>query len=320
MNKVVVLVGHTGVGKTDIATYINKKIPIEVISADSRQVYKYLSIGTNKPKGSWEKINNEKFFIYNNTIHHLVDFLEPTQQYNAGSFYEDAKNIIEKIILKNKIPILVGGTGLYIKTITDGISILPKRDIKIREELLKLKETYGKQYLYDLLKKLDPLRAKEIHPNNIQRIIRSLEVIFQTGKPFSEIVKKNIEKPQYESLIFGLSYSNKDIIKKRIYERTEQMFKDGIIEETIYVIKKYKDENIPAFSSIGYKWIIKLIKKEIDQDTAKKNLIKDTLSYIKRQITWFKKDKRIIWLFCDEMNREKIVEIIYKEINKFYNY
>lgn len=319
MKKVVVLLGPTGVGKTEIVTHLSKKIPIEVVSADSRQIYKYLSVGTNKPPGSWKKIDNERFFIYENIIHHLVDFLEPTQQYNAGSFYEDAKKIIEKIILKNKIPILVGGTGLYIKTITDGISILPKRDTKLREYLSKLKESYGNQYLYDLLKKLDPNRAEEIHPNNTQRIIRSLEIILQTGIPFSEIVKKSPKQSQYESLIFGLLYSNKNFIKKRIYERTEQMFKNGIVEETMYVLNKYQNENIPAFSSIGYRWIIKLIKKEINQDTAKEKLIKDTLSYIKRQVTWFKKDKKIIWLFCDELSREKIIEIIYREINKFYS-
>lgn len=319
MKKIVVLVGPTGVGKTEIATYINEKLPIEVISADSRQIYKYLSVGTNKPQGNWQKIGNDELFIYNNTIHHLVDFLEPTYQYDAGSFYEDARNIIEKIISKNKIPMLVGGTGFYIKTITDGLSILPKRDPQIRNQLMQLKEAYGKQYLYDLLKKLDPIRANEIHPNNIHRIIRSLEIILKTGIPFSEIIKKNIKQQPYKSLLFGITYSNKETIKKRIYERTEQMFKNGIIEETIYVLDKYKDENIPAFSSIGYKWVIKFIKKEIDLDTAKKNLMKDTLNYIKRQMTWFKKDKRIQWLFCDDIDNKKISDIICREINKFHS-
>ncbi|MCS7231456.1 MAG: tRNA (adenosine(37)-N6)-dimethylallyltransferase MiaA [Elusimicrobiota bacterium] len=318
MKKIVILVGPTGVGKTEIVSYLNEKMPIEVISADSRQVYKYLSIGTNKPQGQWVKTKKDNLFIYKNTVHYLVDFLEPTQQYSAGLFYEDSKNIINKIFLKNKIPIIVGGTGLYIKTLTNGISLLPKRNVEIRNYLTDLKNKYGNQYLYNLLQKLDPTRAKEIHQNNIQRIIRSLEVILQTGMPFSQIVKKNYIQSEYKSLILGINY-NKENIRKRIHERTEWMFKNGIIEETIWVLNKYKDENIPAFSSIGYKWIIKLIKKEIDQNLAKKKFIYETLNYIKRQITWFKKDNRIKWIYCDNLNIEKIVEIIYKEIIDFYN-
>ncbi|MEN3013804.1 MAG: tRNA (adenosine(37)-N6)-dimethylallyltransferase MiaA [Endomicrobiia bacterium] len=318
MKKIVVLLGPTGTGKTEITVLLNQKLPLEVISADSRQVYRYLSIGTNKPQGKWEKINNEKLFIYNNTIHYLVDFLEPTLYYDAGSFYEDAKKIIEKIFLKNKIPIIAGGTGLYIKTITDGISDLPKRKTEIREHLIQLKNLHGSRYLYDLLLKLDPIRAEEIHPNNITRIIRSLEVIFQTGKPFSEVIKENKKNPMYDSLILGIIYS-KENLKKRIYERTEWMFRNGLIEETLYVLNKYKNENIPAFTSIGYKWIIKFIKNEIDLETTKKKFIFDTLNYIKRQLTWFRKNTRIKWIYCDNLDKEKIVENIYTEIVKFLN-
>lgn len=316
MTKIVILTGPTGVGKTEIATIISQKLSAEIISADSRQVYKYLTIGTNKPIGEWKIVSKDKVYIYNDIPYHLVDFLDVTQNYDAGTFYQDATELIKKISSKAKLPLIVGGTGLYIKTLTDGISELPKRNDVIRNYLLNLKELYGKDYLYTMLKNLDPKRAQEIHPNNIHRIIRSLEIILQTGKPFSELVKETQKLPIYDTLLLCI-YIEKNILKKRIIERTEWMFKNGIIEETKQLLSKGYNENIPAFSSIGYKWILKLIKNEIDIDTAKQNIVKDTMAYIKRQLIWFKKDKKIQWIDCSNYSLKETIDKIYQMIYKY---
>lgn len=318
MNKVVILVGPTGVGKTETAVELSTKINTEIISADSRQVYKYLSVGTNKPKGKWEKVGKEKVFIYKNVPYHLVDFLSPLQQYNAGSFYNDASVLIKKIQNKNKLPLIVGGTGLYIKTITDGISILPTRDESLRKNLLSIANIYGKEFLYSMLSNLDPQRAKEIHPNNLHRIIRSLEIIIKTGQPFSKVVQDYPKTHRFDCIIIGLSI-DKSTLKSRIVKRTEEMLTSGMIEETQQLIDKGVPETAPAFTSIGYKWVIKFLKKEISFDLMKENIIKDTMEYIKRQMVWFKKDKRIIWIELDNLNIDIAVKKVYNEICKNLN-
>lgn len=316
MTKIVAIVGPTGSGKTEIAIELSKKIELEIISADSRQVYKYLNIGTNKPSGRWEKINNENIFIYKSVPYHLVDFLEPDQQYDAALFYLDSSNLIKKICSNKKLPLIVGGTGFYIKTLTDGISFLPKRNQNIRNYLLELTNKYGKHYLYNMLEQLDPERAKQIHPNNIQRIIRSLEIILQCNKPFSELVKENPKYEPYSVLLVGI-YVDKALLYQQIIKRTEWMLKNGMIEETKELISKGYPETIPAFSSIGYKWILKLLRNEINLETTKNNIVKDTMAYIKQQFTWFKKDKRILWINNNYQNTNDIINEIYKHIQNF---
>jgi tRNA dimethylallyltransferase len=306
-NKVVIIVGPTGTGKTETTVELCQKLPAEIISADSRQVYKYLTIGTNKPIGKWI----EGIYIYKNIPYHLVDFLEPHLCYDANKFYNDASDLINKIWSKNKIPFIVGGTGLYIKTITEGITILPKKDERIRNYLIQLANLYGKNYLYNMLKTYDPQRAKEVHPNNIQRIIRSLEIILQTGKPFTQIVTENPKTKSYDTIIFGLYYDKK-ILFNRIVERTKQMFQNGIIEETKQLLSKGVKETAPVFSSIGYRWVIKFINNEISFEETQKSFIKDTMDYIKRQIVWFKKDKNIQWINCGDMSIKDIVNFIYE--------
>ncbi len=310
-NKVVLIVGPTASGKTEVAVELCQKLPAEIISADSRQVYKYLTIGTNKPVGEW--IGEE--YLYKNIPYHLVDFLEPHLYYDANRFYTDASSLINRIWSKNKIPIVVGGTGLYIKTITEGITILPKKNEKIRNYLTQLAILYGKNYLYNMLKTYDPQRAKEIHPNNTQRIIRSLEIILQTGKPFTQIVSENPKTKSYDTIIFGLYYDKKTLFHK-VTERTKQMFQIGIVEETKQLLAKGIKETSPAFSSIGYHWVIKYINHEISLEETQKNFIKDTMDYIKRQLVWFKKDKNIQWINCEDMSIKHIVEYIYEIISK----
>lgn len=318
MTKVVVIVGPTGSGKTEVAVELQNKLQIEIISADSRQVYKYLNIGTNKPAGNWVEVNGEKLFIYKNVPYHLVDFLEPTQRYNAGKFFNDSTILIKKICNKQKIPLVVGGTGLYVKTITDGLSDLPTGDQKLRMYLQEITSLYGKEYLFNMLKRLDPERASQIHPNNIHRIIRSLEIILKTGKKFTELVKENVQVQPYDKLLIGL-YLNKQELYQRVKKRTEWMLTNGMIEETEELLSKYNSETLPAFDSIGYNWVIKFLRNEVDIETTKQMIFKDTCAYIKRQMTWFKKDKRIVWINCDGLSLKEIVQHVYDRIISFYS-
>lgn len=373
--KIPVILGQTGTGKTEVGVHLSKLLPLEIISADSRQVYKYLSIGTNKPQGRWTKVPNKNFscnhklnsrtescikethdsnsfftmrekgngetniFIYQDVPYHLVDFLDLDKEYNAGIFIDDTEKLVSEIQKRNKIPLIVGGTGLYITSFTDGLSILPKRDENIRNQLNEIYKLHGKEYLYKLLANHDPHRAKEIHPNNIHRIIRALEIVYQTGKPVSELVKSLPKTKRHNTLLIGLYLSKQNLVQ-RIKERTEQMFANGLVEEVKNVFGnlsanaevsgsrpfsadkvghfKVGDtkniKNIPALSSIGYNWILKYLKNEIDLETAKNNFIKDTLKYAKNQATWFKKDKRIQWLNCDDLSIENIVSKVYEII------
>ncbi len=311
MTKLPAILGPTSVGKTEVAVNLKNCLPIEIVSADSRQIYKFLTIGTNKPQGKWVNVNNlGDVYIYKDVYYHLVDFVEPTDEYNAGRFYEDASFCIEKILNRENIPLVVGGTGLYIKTLSDGISILPKRNKEIRKNLQQLLNLYGREYLYSLLLKYDPQRAKEIHPHNIQRIIRSLEIIIQSGETFSNLVKKMPKTKSYDVVLIGL-YLSKDKLKNNILKRTEWMFENGVIEETKSLLEKGYNKDIPALTSIGYKWIIKYLNNEINISNAKENFIKDTLHYAKRQMVWFKKDKRIKWINCDDLSFDEISKKLY---------
>ncbi len=311
-----ILLGPTATGKTQVAVELAKKLPLQIISADSRQVYKYLSIGTNKPQGKWETLsNNKKVYFVDGIPYHLVDFLEPDKEYNAGMFIYDTEKIITEIFSENCLPMIVGGTGLYIKSFIDGLSTIPGKNQQIRDYLNNLYLLYGKNYLYQLLQNYDPQRASEIHPNNIHRIIRALEIILQTGKPVSELLKTLPKTQPHTNVIQIGLYMSKHLLFNRIVKRTELMFKNGLIEETQKFLTQWgKHKNLAVLSSIGYRWVIKYLQQEIDLETAKKFFIKDTMKYVKNQYTWFKKDLRIKWINCDNLTVSQVVNKVYEMI------
>ncbi len=302
-----VILGQTGTGKTQLGMELASHLNIEIISSDSRQIYKYLTIGTNKPVGEWKSFDGDnKFYVYQGINFHLVDFLNPKQEYNAGMFVSDTTKVVSEIKKRKNIPIIIGGTGLYIKSFVDGLSLLPERNQKIRDELENLYKIYGSKYLYQLLFKLDPKRAIEIHPNNVHRIIRALEIIKITQKPVSSLIKEIPKTKKHKVVMIGLKI-NKETLKKRIILRTDFMFKNGLIEETKNLLSKGYSKTDPGLSSIGYNWVIEFIQGKIDLKTAKENFVKDTLRYAKNQNVWFKKDNRIIWLDCDSLNFKQLI-------------
>ncbi len=357
--KLIVIVGPTASGKTDLAIKIAESLSglkfkrpndkqiktnkerifvkdsfsfaqysgagAEIVSADSRQIYRGLDIGTAKPPENKSKFKNQKSklqfkikndnYVSNGVIHRLIDIRNPNQPYTVTQYKKDAIAAIRKILARKKIPILVGGTGLYVKAVVDNLDIPKVRpNAKLREKLEREIAAKGLDYLFQKLVKFDPEAAYIVDRNNPRRVIRALEITLQTNKPFSQ-QRKQGEK-LFEALKIGLDMP-KEKLKKRIGKRVDKMIKAGLVDEVRNLVKKYPPA-LPAFDTIGYREIINYLDtdkyglKRIDTDIhinplnphksayglneAIKDIKKNTWHYAKRQMTWFKKDKEIKWV------------------------
>lgn len=295
--KLIVILGPTASGKTDLAIKLAKKFNGEIICADSRSIYKGLDIGTAKPMGKESKIMNYESRIVNEIPHYMIDIVNPDQEFTVAQFKQIAVNIIKSINKRHKIPFLVGGTGLYISSIVNNLDI-PRvaPDKKLRKKLEKDAENRGIDYLWQKLIKLDPDAADFVQKQNLRRIIRALEVCLATGKQFSKLRKKG--KPLFNTLQIGIK-TNKKILQNKIDKRTNKMIKMGLIQEVKELIKKYP-KNPPSFAAIGYQEIIPYLENQDHLDTECLSKIveeikKNTRRYARRQMTWFKQDKKIKW-------------------------
>jgi len=296
MRTVIIILGPTASGKTDAAVALARKINGEIISADSRQIYKHMDIGTNKPPAKQLRA----------VPHHLINIASPTGTFSAGEFATLANKQIKDIFGRNRIPIIAGGTGFYTKALTDGLVNAPSDKI-LRTNLRKELEKKGLNSLYGKLAKLDPQTAKTIDKKNPVRIIRALELCLLTGKRFSRL-KKTTKKSAYNFLIFGLSV-NKNELYKRIDARVDKMVKNGLFEEVRKLIKKYSAENIVLKNTIGYREIIAFLSGELSRAAAIDLIKKNTRHYAKRQMTWFNKISGIIWM--DSKNNTASVMLNY---------
>jgi len=299
------IVGPTCSGKTSTSIELAKKIKgAEIISADSRQVYKYFSVGTAKPAGKWEPLKGKLAFFCEGIAHHLVDFLDPGNYFSAGSFAELASEKAAEIKKRGGTPVFVGGTGLYIDSFINGIAAMPQRDETIREELLKLEKKRGRAYLHKKLEEADPISAKNIHPNNIHRVIRALEIFRITGRPISELHKTDrlsrAGKKEKHS-IFGLKLDRAELYEK-INKRVEWMLENGMVEETKQILSLgYNLENSPALKSVGYPHVIEFLENRLPFEKMKSLIQQDTRNYAKRQMTWFNRNKDINWVAKEDI-------------------
>jgi len=302
--KVIFLVGPTACGKSEIAIELASKINSEIISCDSMQVYKGMEILSAVIP----------FALRRKVKHHLISYINPQSQYNVAKFRKQALKKIKEILKKGKIPLFVGGSGLYYKVLLDGIFMEEKPDKRLRDRLYKEAERYGTHSLYERLKSIDPQGSLKIHPHDLKRIVRALEVYEKTGIPISEWQKraKGIFD-EYEVKIFGI-LRPKEIILKRIKKRTEKMFKKGLIKEVKRLLKLKLSRT--AKEAIGIKEISGYLEGKYSLTQAKNLIIKNTLKLVKKQLTWFKKDKRIQWINIDKDNNyKKIAQIILEKIN-----
>ena len=300
--KGIVIAGATGVGKTDLSIKLAKRLNAVIISADASQVYKELDIGT-------AKVTHEEM---QGIPHYMMDLVNPDEDYSVGDFEKAVNNILNKNCeKKEKNVIIAGGTGLYIKSITDGFANLPPKNEKIREEL----SSKSLEELQEILKDLDKKSYNEIDLFNKLRLIRAIEVCYLTNGKFSELRMKNIKSNNYKFLKIFLN-RNRDELYERINLRVEIMIKNGLVEEAKKVYNKYR-KNLYKISSIGYKELFLYFEHKITFDCAIELIKKESRNYAKRQLTWFKKEKNYIVYNFSEMSECEIIEDILKRWKNF---
>ncbi len=298
--KLIVILGPTASGKTSWSLKLAHKINGEIIVADSRQIYKKMTIGTAKVLGEWKWNGLKKVYYVKNIPHYLIDFLDPGKTFTVAEFRDSAIKYIKLIHRHKNIPIIVGGTGLFIHAVVDNLQI-PR--VPPNKKLRKSFEEKDNEELMNLLKQLDPKTALSVDPNNKRRIIRALEVCILSGEPFSEQQKKG--EPLFNILQIGIKM-DRDLLYKRIDRRVEGMVDEGLVEEIHNLLKQKYTWDLPSMSGIGYRQFKGYFENKYDLEEAKRQLKKDTRRYAKRQITWFKRDKRIKW--CEDYTEaEKLV-------------
>lgn len=299
-----VIAGPTAIGKTRIAIELAKELNGEIISADSRQIYKGMDIGTAKPSKDEQAAAR----------HHMLNVVNPDGHFSVGEYKRSAEKTIEDIWQRNRLPIIAGGTGLYIRAVIDGLWEGPKADNELRDKLKKEEEAFGKGCLYKKLKEIDPETAEKTKPNDLVRIIRSLEVYYKEGKPISYFHRAHgFEEKKYNAVIIGLTMDRK-MLYKRIEERVDKMINSGLVDEVKALLKKGYDENIISMTGVGYRQVIGYLRGDYNLEEAVRLIKRDTKRYAKRQYTWFNQDKRIEWFNADDIDMQGLASGIKKRL------
>ncbi|MEI7474501.1 MAG: tRNA (adenosine(37)-N6)-dimethylallyltransferase MiaA [bacterium] len=301
VKKLIAITGPTASGKTDISLRLAKQVGGEIISADSRLVYRDFNIGTAKPNA--EELSRAS--------HYLIDVVSPTEDFTVEKYVRQAETAIQEISSRGNIPIICGGTGFYIKALIEGLNIPDVTpDVEYREELRIISETEGRERLHEILSKSDPDMATKLHPNDSFRIIRALEVQKHLGEPMSKVQTKGDDK--YDVLYIGLNASDREYLYERINRRVHIMMQDGMIEEVENLIKKY-GRTVSLLKTLGYREICEYFDEILTYDEMIEKIQKNSRNYAKRQLTWFRANKNINWFFIDKMNSEEICEEVVKK-------
>jgi tRNA dimethylallyltransferase len=297
-----VLLGQTASGKTSVGIHLAKLLDGEIISVDSRKVYRGLPIGTATPAGVWKG----EAYVVEGVPHYLMGHLSPDQIYTAGDFATDAETLIEKILKRGKRPILVGGTGFYFKALQKGLPKLPPRDEELRQSLQKKGETGGFDALHQELAAVDPVAAKNISVKDRHKIIRALEVRELTGQPFSSWKDVERHPSARKFAVLGLKWP-KAVLETRIEQRSKKMWEEGMIQEAARVLSAGHAKTCAALASFGYREAVQVLEKEIPESEFLPRLIKGTKAYAKRQQTWFRTQIAPAWFDVnDSSSKEEI--------------
>lgn len=302
LNNVIVILGPTASGKTKLSIELAKDIHGEIVSADSMQVYKYMDVGTAKPD------EEEKQGIK----HYLIDEITPDREFSVAGFQQLAIKYIDDIINRGKVPIVSGGTGLYIDSLIYNIGFGDTIcDWELREKLKNEALEKGNEYLHNKLKEIDPEAAEKIHMNNVKRVIRAIEVYTYTQKPISMHQEESRKNPsKYSFMIFGLRM-DREKLYERINQRVDLMMEKGLVQEVKKLIEMGYDKSTIAMQGIGYKEILSYLRGEITLDEAVYVLKRDTRHYAKRQLTWFNRMKDVSWIDIDQnSNLNEIIKNI----------
>lgn len=302
--KVIVIGGPTASGKSNLALEVAKRIDGEIVSCDSMQVYKYMDIGT--AKATKEEMQMVK--------HHMIDVVEPNENFNVVKYIKMVKPIIDDILKRNKIPIVVGGTGLYVESLINNIEFSEsENDYEYRKQLEEFSKKNGNEELYNKLLDIDPEFAKTIHLNDTKRIIRGLEVYHNTGNNISYYNQKSKEKESpYEFYLFGI-IEDREKLYERINERIDKMLNMGLVDEVKKIYDTY-NEFPTAMQGLGYKEVVAYLNEEYAYEEMVEKLKMETRRYAKRQLTWFRRYKDMVWLDKERLSLDDMVNEIINRI------
>lgn len=303
VNRILIIIGPTAVGKSKLAIELAKKLDGEIISADSMQVYIGMNIGTAKPTA--EELED--------VPHHLINLIAPDKPWSVSDFVNNTKGLIDDIAKRGKLPIVVGGTGLYLNALIEGYSFPEiKKNDEVRRRLEGESNSYGSLHLYEKLKKIDPDSAANIHFNDAKRIIRALEVYELTGKPMSKLRTKDEENINFKPIIIGLDMDRHELYK-RIEARIDDMLAMGLVNEVRTLIKEGYDPKLTSMQAIGYKEVAEHLHGKYTYDELVNILKQNTRNFAKRQMTWFRRFKDVNWFEVDKLNMGDIIGLINKE-------
>lgn len=292
--KIIIILGPTASGKTDLGIKLAAEFNGEIISADSKQVYKKMSIGTAKPYGKWMKIGSEEKYVVEGIPHHLVDIIDPGQDFSVADFKKLTAESIDEITGCGKIPIIVGGTGLYIWSIVENLNLPQSEANKVLRRSFEKRTT---EDLAVLLSVIDP-NADMVDRNNKRRLIRALEVAISTGESFSSQRLKS--EPLYNVLQIGLKWPSEEL-NQRINKRIDEQWKDGLVKEVEGLVRQKYAFELSSMNSIGYKQVGYFLRGELTEEEAIEWLKRESRHYAKRQMTWFKRDKNIHWISRNDL-------------------
>jgi len=300
MKRLLTIVGPTAVGKSELAMRLAQHFPVEIINADSRQIYRYMSIGTGKPTLTDRQL----------VPHHLIDIVDPDQDFNLALYRRLAAEKICSIQQIGKLPVLVGGSGLYVWSMVEGWEIpqVPP-DYKLRQELEIIAEQKGSHFLHKTLQQIDSLAAIKIHPNNTRRIIRALEIYYKTEQLPSKFYRK--EQPEFPTLIIGLTVERNELYRM-IHQRITKMIQQGLVREVERLSEMGYKDSLPSMSSIGYNQIYQFLKGQLTLPSAVEKIRNETHRLARHQYAWFHlNDKRIQWIDISQCGvKEKAIKLI----------
>lgn len=306
-DNLLIISGPTSVGKTQISIQIAMRLNGEIISADSMQIYKYMNIGS-------AKISKDEM---QGIPHHLIDIIEPHESFTVADFKEKALTVIDSISQDNKLPIVAGGTGLYIDSILYNLNFTDtNKDEDYRNYLEELANDKGNKYVHEILKDIDYVSYTKLHPNNLKRVIRALEVYKVSGKPFSSFEENNNEYNIDYNVHYFVLTMNRDKLYERINKRVDMMLEMGLIEEVKSLKEKGYTPEMQSMKGIGYKEILYYLNGEVTLEDAVEMIKQGSRNYAKRQLTWFRKNPKVQWINKDDfVNDDQIVKHIISAIS-----
>ncbi len=311
MEPLIILTGPTAVGKTALSVRLAKAVGGEIISADSMQVYRHMDIGS-------AKITKEEM---EGIPHHLIDVLNPDEEFNVTTFQQLAKKAVEEIYSRGRIPIVAGGTGFYIQALLYDIDFTENgEDTSIRDELEALGREKGAGFLHNMLKDIDPESAEEIHANNQKRVIRAIEYYRQTGEPISEHNKRERQKKSPYDFLYYVVNTDRNVLYERIDRRVDLMVQHGLVKEVEQLKAMGCTRDMVSMQGLGYKEILDYLQGASTLEEAVYILKRDTRHFAKRQLTWFKRERDVKWLNLPDFgnDQEKVLEKILQDINEMY--